>query len=44
MPLKTSPVKDAATGRIGYITEDHHHRDRYQGAAADLGAAERQEE
>lgn len=44
MPLETSPAEDAATGRIDYITEDHYHRDRYQGAAADLGAAERQKE
>jgi hypothetical protein len=35
-----SPVRDAATGRIGYITEDHYHQDRYRGAAADVGAVE----
>ena len=39
-PLKTSPARDAATGRIGHITEDHYHHDRYQGAAADVGAVE----
>ena len=44
MPTETSPAIDAAIGRIGYITEDHYHQDRYQGAAADLGAVERQKE
>lgn len=40
MPLKHSPARDAATGRIDYITVDHYHHDRYVGAAADLGAVE----
>lgn len=42
-PLATSPAKDAATGRVDYITKDHSGRNRCVGAAADVGAVERQE-
>lgn len=41
-PAATSPVKDAATGRVGYITKDHNNCERYAGAAADVGAVESQ--
>ena len=40
MPSPRSPVQGAATGRIGYITEDHYRRDRYVGTATDVGAVE----
>ena len=39
-PGAASPARDAATGRIGYITKDHYGNDRYVGAAADVGAVE----
>ncbi len=42
MPSKTSPALDAATGRIDYITRDFYNHERYVGAAADVGAVERQ--
>ncbi|MGA2031338.1 MAG: hypothetical protein ABSG68_03710 [Thermoguttaceae bacterium] len=42
LPSQDSPARDAATGRIGYITRDHYNHDRYVGAAADVGAVERQ--
>jgi hypothetical protein len=42
MPSKTSPVLDAATGRIDYITRDFYNHERYVGTAADVGAVERQ--
>jgi hypothetical protein len=42
MPSRKSPSLDAATGRIDYITRDHYNDDRYVGAAADVGAVERQ--
>jgi hypothetical protein len=42
-PSKTSPAHDAATGRIAFITTDHDGHPRYVGAAADVGAVERQE-
>ncbi len=42
MPSRKSPARDAATGRIDYITKDHYNHDRYVGAAADVGAVERQ--
>jgi hypothetical protein len=35
--------KDAATGRVNYITKDRYNQNRYEGAAADVGAVERQE-
>lgn len=41
-PSATSPVKDASTGTVNYITDDFYHRPRYRGTAADLGAVERQ--
>ena len=41
MPSQKSPARDAATGRIDYITKDHYNHDRYVGAAADVGAVER---
>jgi len=40
VPSRSSPAKDAATRRIEYITQDHYNHDRYQGAAADVGAVE----
>ena len=40
MPSDKSPVKNAATGRIGYIIKDHYNHDRYVGAIADVGAVE----
>lgn len=40
-PGERSPARDAATGRVGYITKDHYGNDRYAGAAADVGAVER---
>jgi hypothetical protein len=43
VPLATSPARDAATGRVAYIAKDHFGNDRYVGAAADVGAVERQE-
>ena len=43
IPLETSPAKDAATGRVPYITKDHYGNERYVGKAADVGAVERQE-
>lgn len=43
MPSQKSPARDAATGRIGYITKDHDGHARYVGAAADVGAVERQD-
>ena len=42
-PSPTSPALDAASGRIDYVAKDHYNRDRYVGAAADVGAVERQE-
>ena len=42
VPSATSPVKDAAKGRIDFITTDHNGNDRYVGTAADVGAVERQ--
>ncbi|MCX5682820.1 MAG: hypothetical protein NT049_03950 [Planctomycetota bacterium] len=42
-PLKASPARDAAIGRIPYIVKDHYRRERYVGPAADVGAVERQE-
>jgi hypothetical protein len=41
-PSRASPARDAATGRVGYITRDHYNNARYVGAAADLGAVEEQ--
>ena len=41
-PSPTSPVRDAASGRVGYILRDHLGRNRYVGAAADVGAVEAQ--
>jgi hypothetical protein len=43
VPSRTSPAKDAATGRVDYISKDHYGNSRYVGAAADVGAVERQE-
>ena len=40
MPSAKSPVRDAATGRVDYITKDHYNHDRLEGAAADVGAVE----
>jgi hypothetical protein len=40
IPLKSSPARDAASGRVPYITEDHAHHDRHTGTAADVGAVE----
>src|SRR5512137_1687574 len=40
MPAATSPAKDAATGRVSYLTKDHYNRERYSGPAADIGAVE----
>jgi hypothetical protein len=42
MPAETSPARDAASGRITFITRDHYNRERYVGGAADVGAVERQ--
>jgi hypothetical protein len=42
-PSRKSPARDAATGRVSYITKDHYGNDRYLGAAADLGAVEGQD-
>ena len=42
MPSQRSPARDTAIRRVGYITRDHYNNDRYAGAAADLGAVERQ--
>ena len=39
-PGAASPVRDAAAGRVGYITKDHYNQNRYEGAAADIGAVE----
>ena len=39
-PQKSSPARDAASGRVPYIAEDHAHHDRYMGTAADIGAVE----
>ena len=44
MPSLTSPVKDAATGRVSYIESDYDDNPRYQAAAADVGAVERQDQ
>lgn len=44
VPSATSPAKDAATGRVDYITTDHDGNNRYEGAAADVGAIERQKQ
>jgi hypothetical protein len=41
LPSESSPVKDAATGRVDYVTTDHYGHDRYVGPAADMGAVER---
>jgi hypothetical protein len=43
VPSWGSLARDAATGRVGYITKDHYGQNRYVGAAADLGAVERQD-
>ena len=43
MPAATSPAKDAATGRVDYIGKDAFGRERYVGAAADVGAVENQQ-
>ena len=43
-PAESSPARDAATARVDYITLDHNQRDRYTGAAADVGAVERQQQ
>lgn len=40
VPSAASPVKDAAKGRVPYITRDHYGNTRYEGAA-DVGAVER---
>ena len=37
LPSANSPARDAATGRIGYITKDHYNHQRYVGPAADVG-------
>ena len=42
-PSKTSPARNAASGRVPYITKDHYGNERYRGAAADLGAVEAKE-
>ena len=42
-PTAASPAKDAATGRVAYITQDYNGRERYAGCAADVGAVEHQE-
>jgi hypothetical protein len=42
-PGRGSPARDAATGKIAYITLDHDGHPRYVGAAADVGAVESQE-
>jgi hypothetical protein len=42
VPMATSPARDAATGRVDYILTDHYNHNRYVGAAADVGAVERQ--
>ena len=39
-PREDSPVKDAATQRVDYITKDYYDHDRPDGAAADVGAVE----
>jgi hypothetical protein len=41
--LVTSSARNAVTGRIDFITKHHNGNDRYAGAAADAGAAERQQ-
>jgi hypothetical protein len=43
IPAANSPARDAATGRVGYVEKDHYGNNRYIGAAADVGAVERQE-
>ncbi len=43
MPSANSPARGAARGRIDYISKDHYNHDRYDGAAADVGAVERQQ-
>jgi hypothetical protein len=40
MPSKNSPARRAGTGRIGYISKDFFHHDRYAGGAADVGAVQ----
>jgi hypothetical protein len=40
VPSGNSPAKDAAVGRIDYITTDHYGHERYEGSAADIGAVE----
>jgi hypothetical protein len=40
MPSTKGPVRDAATGRVGYITKDHYNHARHAGTAADVGAVE----
>jgi hypothetical protein len=39
-PASRSPARDAASGRVDYIAEDHNGQGRYAGAAADVGAVE----
>ncbi len=43
VPTKTSPARNAATGRVSYITKDHYGNERYRGTTADLGAVEAKE-
>jgi hypothetical protein len=40
MPSGTSPVRHAATGRVGYIAKDYYSHDRYADGPADVGAVE----
>ena len=40
VPSRSSPARDAAKGSVEYITKDYYNHDRYQGAAADVGAVE----
>jgi hypothetical protein len=40
LPSEGSPVKDAASERVDYITTDHYGHERYEGAAGDIGAVE----
>jgi RNA polymerase sigma-70 factor (ECF subfamily) len=42
VPSATSPAKDAAKGPIDSTAKDHAGRERHVGAAADVGAVERQ--
>ena len=40
MPSAKSPVRGAASGRMGYINTDHYHHEQYSGTVADAGAVE----